>query len=137
MKYILDTNAFSALMKGDATIVDRLAKAGRANVAVPQPVLAEIAYGIARLPASRRRTTLAGRADLLKKELARVSWTDDVSEAFGEIKASLEKQGTRLEDIDVAIAAHALATDAVLVTTDRDHMTRVPGVTIEDWRTAP
>ena len=137
MKYILDTNAFSALMKGDATTVDRLAKAGRANVAVPQPVLAEIAYGIARLPASRRRTTLAGRADLLKKELARVSWTDDVSEAFGEIKASLEKQGTRLEDIDVAIAAHALATDAVLVTTDRDHMTRVPGVTIEDWRTAP
>lgn len=137
MKYILDTNAFSALMKGDATTVDRLAKAGRANVAVPQPVLAEIAYGIARLPASRRRTTLAGRADLLKKELARVSWTDDVSEAFGEIKASLEKQGTRLEDIDVAIAAHALATDAVLVTTDRDHMTRVPGVTIEDWRTTP
>lgn len=137
MKYILDTNAFSALMKGDATTIDRLAKAGRANVAVPQPVLAEIAYGIARLPASRRRTTLAGRADLLRKELARVSWTDDVSEAFGEIKASLEKQGTRLEDIDVAIAAHALATDAVLVTTDRDHMTRVPGVTIEDWRTAP
>jgi len=137
VKYVLDTNTFSALRKGHAAVVSRLAVAGRANVAVPQPVLAEIAYGIARLPASRRRAMLTARADLLKRELSRVAWTDDVSQAFGVIKASLERLGTRVEDIDVAIAAHAVATDAVLVTTDRDHMTRMPGVTVEDWRNAP
>lgn len=136
MKYILDTNAFSALMKGDPAAISRLVKAGRANVAVPQPVLAEIAYGIARLPASRRRASLALRADLLKRELTRAVWTDDVSQAFGTIKASLERHGARIEDIDVAIAAHALAVEAVLATTDRDHMDRVPGVTVEDWRSS-
>lgn len=134
MKYVLDTYTFSALMKGDAAVVNRLASAGRTNVAVPQPVLAEIAYGIARLPASRRRAMLTDRAGLLKRELARLPWTDAVSHAFGQIKESLERQGLRIEDIDVAIAAHALATNAVLVTTDRDHMTRIPDLTVQNWR---
>ena len=132
MKYVLDTNAFSALMKGDPAVVDRLAEAGRANVGVPQPVLAEIAYGLARLPASRRRAALTSRAELLRRELTRVAWTDEVSEAFGKIKASLERQGARIEDMDIAVAAHAMAADAVLVTND-SHMDRVPDVSIETW----
>ena len=32
-----------------------------------------------------------------------------------------------------AIAAHALALDATLVTANVDHMLRVPGLLIEDW----
>ena len=55
MKYILDTNAVSALMKGDAQIIERLKRVGKQDVGVPQPVLAEIAYGIERLPRSRRQ----------------------------------------------------------------------------------
>ena len=49
------------------------------------------------------------------------------------IKASLERRGMRIEDIDGAIAAHARALDATLVTANLDHMTRVPGLQIEDW----
>jgi tRNA(fMet)-specific endonuclease VapC len=133
VKYVLDTNAFSALMKGEAAVVDRLARCGRADVGVPQPVLAEIAYGLARLPVSRRRSALLSRLELLKRELARVNWTDAVSDAYGRIKAALERRGQRIEDLDAAIAAHALANDAVLVTTDAHHMDRVLDVVIEDW----
>ncbi len=60
MTFILDTNAVSALMKGDAATVARLAETNPADVWVPQPVLAEIAYGIERLPRSKRRTRLQG-----------------------------------------------------------------------------
>ena len=35
--------------------------------------------------------------------------------------------------MDAAIAADAFAADAVLVTADRTHMTRIPGVIVEDW----
>lgn len=65
-----------------------------------------------------------------------MTWSDEVSQTFGAIKASLERHGTRIEDIDVAIAAHAVASDAVPVTTDRDHMSRLPGLTVENWRDA-
>jgi tRNA(fMet)-specific endonuclease VapC len=133
VKYILDTNAVSALMRGTPSVVDRLAAVRPGDVSVPQPVLAEIAYGIARLPASRRRDALQARFDLLRVQLRRAEWSDEVSEAFGRIKATLEKQGRGIEDFDAAIAAHALAVGATLVSANVEHMTRVPGVKVEDW----
>jgi tRNA(fMet)-specific endonuclease VapC len=45
----------------------------------------------------------------------------------------LEKRGKQIEDFDAAIAAHALAGDAVLVTANIDDMTRIPGAKVEDW----
>jgi tRNA(fMet)-specific endonuclease VapC len=131
--YILDTNAVSALMKGDPRVVKRLQALNKGDAAIPQPAIAEIAYGIERLPRSKRRAALEGRFDLVRTELARSPWTDAVSERFGLIKATLERKGHRIEDFDAAIAAHALAEGAILVTANLDDMTRVPGLEVEDW----
>lgn len=120
--YVLDTNAVSVLMKGSA-----------ADVTIPQPVIAEIAYGIERLPRSRRRSALQARFDLICSEIPRAEWTDAVSQAYGRIKTALERRGTRIEDFDAAIAAHALAIGATLVTANLDHIARVPGLQTEDW----
>lgn len=131
--YVLDTNTVSALMKGAPRVVDRLQLVDRAQLVVPQPVLAEIVYGIERLPRSKRRTNLHARFELVCLEIARAEWTDKVSQAFGHIKAALERRGERIENFDAAIAAHALALEATLVTANVEHMRRVPGLTIEDW----
>lgn len=133
MTYVLDTNAVSALMKGSAAFVGRLASHEPADVSIPPPVIAEIAFGIERLPRSKRRAVLQSRFDLICSELPRAEWTDAVSHAYGRIKAMLERRGTRIEDFDVAIAAHALACDATLVTANLEHMARVPGLHVEDW----
>jgi tRNA(fMet)-specific endonuclease VapC len=135
VKIVLDTNAVSALMKGDPALIERLRQRSKGEVSVPQPVLAEIAYGIERLPKSKRKQDLQERFDLVRSELARAGWSDEVSECFGRVKAMLEKKGQRIEDFDIAIAAHAMASDAVLVTANLDHMTRIPGLTVEDWST--
>ena len=133
MTYVLDTNAVSALMKGSPAVVDRLAATDRADVALPQPVIAEIAYGIERLPRSARRQALQARFELVCSELQRLEWTDEVSHTYGRIKAALERRGARIEDFDAAIAAHAIALDATLVTANLDHMARIPGLRVEDW----
>ena len=133
MIYVLDTNAVSELMKGSEAFVERLASHSPAEIAIPQPVISEIAYGIERLPRSKRRTALQSRFDLICSEIARAEWTDVVSQAYGRIKATLERRGARIEDFDAAIAAHAFAIGATLVTADLAHMTRVPGIKVEDW----
>ena len=74
MTYVLDTNAVSALMKGDVTVVERLASYVPADVTIPQPVIAEIAYGIEWLPRSRRRRLLQARFDLVCSEIPRTVW---------------------------------------------------------------
>jgi tRNA(fMet)-specific endonuclease VapC len=131
--FVLDTNAFSALMKGDPLVLERLKQKSKEEVSVPQPVLAEVAYGLERLPKSKRKAALQERFELLQAELARSNWSDEVSASFGTIKATLERRGQRIEDFDIAIAAHALARGEVLVTANLDHMARVPGLTVEDW----
>jgi tRNA(fMet)-specific endonuclease VapC len=133
VKYVLDTNAVSALMKGDASVVRQLSRVPRADATVPQPVLAEIAYGIHRLPRSRRREVLQARFDMIREELPRAIWSDEVSDAFGTIKSRLERSGRRIEDFDVAVAAHALAKGAILVTANVQHMGRIPDLETEDW----
>jgi tRNA(fMet)-specific endonuclease VapC len=131
--HVLDTNAVSALMKGTPAVVARLAGEVPGEVAIPQPVVAEIAYGIERLPRSRRREVLTERFDLVCSELPRMEWTDDVSQAYARVRATLERRGMRIEDFDAAIAAHALAGGATLVTSNGRHMTGIPGLRVEDW----
>lgn len=120
-------------MRGDAAAIARLRAVARPDVAIPQPVVAEIQYGLSRLPKSKKRRQLETRWRLFADELPRVAWTEEVSQRFGQCKASLEARGERIEDFDVAIAAHALAHGATLVTADASHMTRVPGLAVEDW----
>jgi tRNA(fMet)-specific endonuclease VapC len=123
----------SALMRGEASVVATLRGKDKQDVAVPQPVMAEIAYGIERLPRSRRKERLRERFAMIREEMTRVPWDDEVSDRFGTAKAALERAGTRLEDFDLAVAAHALASGAVLVTANVRHLGRIPGLSIQDW----
>jgi tRNA(fMet)-specific endonuclease VapC len=100
---------------------------------VPQPVVAEVEYGLARLPRSRRKVLLRDRWSVIERALERVQWTDAVSRRFGELKAELERTGGRLDDFDLAIAAHALDANAILVTSNVRHLSRVPRLELEDW----
>lgn len=133
MSYVLDTNVIAALMRGDERVVERLERVTRPMVGVPEPAWAEIAYGLARMPRSKRRERLTSRFILLRDQLGTVTWSPAVSESFGLLKASLEARGQRLEDFDLAIAAHALAAGATLVTADVRHLTRIPDLTVENW----
>ena len=54
---------------------------------------------------------------------------------FGSTKAALERAGIGLEDMDVAIAAYALALDATLVSDNVAHMSRITDLRLENWRT--
>ena len=133
MTYVLDTNVVSSLMKGEPNVIEHLKRVSRADVSIPQPVVAEIAYGIQRLARSKRKDALTSRFELLKYEIRRALWTDEVSEAFAVVKAVVERRGERIEDFDAAIAAHALGAGCVLVTANLKHMIRVPGLAVEDW----
>ncbi len=133
MKYVLDTNTVSAVMKSDAGVLKRLKESNRRDILVPQPVMAEIAYGIARLPRSRRRHLLEERFGVVAETFERIEWTDAVSTAFGDIKARLERKGRPIEDFDAAIAAHAIANAATLVSANVRHMAGVPNLVLEDW----
>jgi predicted nucleic acid-binding protein len=133
VSYVLDTTIVSALMRSEPAAAARLLRERPADVLVPQPVLAEIHYGLSRLPHSRRRRDLEQRLATLLLGIRRAVWTDDVSRTFGEVKSELEGRGARVEDFDVAIAAHALVERASVATRNVRHFARIRGLHVDDW----
>ncbi len=52
---------------------------------------------------------------------------------YGKIRASLEKKGQVIGNMDMQIAGHALALDVVLVTNNIKEFERVEGLAVENW----
>jgi tRNA(fMet)-specific endonuclease VapC len=102
------------------------------------PVLAEVLYGIARLPdPSARRRLYEGELERWRSVLRWLDWSEEASDLFGREKARLEARGQRIEDMDLAIAAIALAHGHPLATFNARHFGRVAGLTVQDWSRAP
>jgi len=54
-------------------------------------------------------------------------------DATTEIELALRLAGTPIGPNDTAIAGHAIAAGAVLVTNNTREFARVPGLVVEDW----
>jgi predicted nucleic acid-binding protein len=131
---VLDTTAFSALMRGEHGMLDFLRARLPADVAVVPPVVAEIEYGIQRLePGTGKRMLLEERRTALLAEIRVLGWTPEASERFGVLKASLEHQGTPVDDFDIAVAKTATAPGAGVVTASLPHFSRMEGLRCRHW----
>lgn len=127
---VLDTSACAALMRHDPQIEAFLRSLAPGDVALVPPVVAEIEYGIRRLEAgSRKRALLERELTRLLETIQVLEWTGESSVQFGEIKAQLERDGTPIDDMDVAVAAIALSHGAEVVTASLAHFSRIGTLT--------
>jgi predicted nucleic acid-binding protein len=85
------------------------------------PVLAELRYGVERLPEGRRRDRLRASVDRVEAEgyRDRILPLDAAAAAeFGRLTVKREKVGRRISTMDALIAAITLTHGAVLATRD-------------------
>ena len=97
-------------------------------------VKGEILFGVARLPAGKRRRDLEQKANELFAQIPCDPIPENVGDTYAQIKVAAQQQGTSLDECDLWIAATALALDAILVTSDSDYK-RITGLglRLEDW----
>ncbi len=62
-----------------------------------------------------------------------LAWDRAAVDATTEIKVALAAAGTPIGPNDTAIAGHAIAAGAILVTNNTREFARVPGLELEDW----
>ena len=89
------------------------------DVFIPALVLAEIHFGVARLPSGHRRDRLGNAVIELADTLYRgriVPFDERASRAYGSIAAHRRAEGRPIAQMDALIAATALAHDAMLAT---------------------
>jgi len=124
---ILDTNALSAFIDGDAALGARLAAESR--LAIPAIVLGEFLYGIA---GSRLRRSYERWLDDHLPDFEILPVTDATAAAYARVRVALKKGGRPIPANDAWIAALSLQHGLPILTRD-DDFDAVPGVRRETW----
>jgi tRNA(fMet)-specific endonuclease VapC len=130
---MLDTDTASYVIKGRSpTIEARLAAIPPDRVCVSVVTRAELMYGLKRLPLSHRLHL--GVRQFLK--IVRVpAWDAEAADHYADIRYQLTGAGKPIGDLDMMIAAHALALGAVLVTNNTKHFQHVAApLALANWR---
>src|SRR5512132_1307887 len=115
---VLDTNIVAALMADGAEIDPWLMAVPRHELYTTVMTRAEIRYGLARLPAGKRRTDLVKRADDLFRQTQErlLSFDAKAADRYGEVVAIREASGRPISVADAIIASIAWVHHASLAT---------------------
>jgi tRNA(fMet)-specific endonuclease VapC len=133
VRYLLDTNIASYAIKGNVPRVRAaLLSVSMSEIGLSVVTEAELRFGVARKSASAH-LKLAVEEFLLRVEI--LPWDSPAAQHYAGLRAVLEDSGTPMGNMDMMIAAHALATSTVLVTHDRVFH-RVKHLKVEDWTRA-
>ncbi len=123
-KVLLDTNAYTALRRGDEAVLDVLGRAD--TVYMSAIVLGELHAGFkGGSQEARNRKELEEFNSRPTVRILHV--TQETAEVFGTVKHRLKTAGTPIPINDVWIAAQATENGAYLVTYD-EHFNSVPGI---------
>lgn len=134
LTYMLDTNICSFIMREQPeAVLKRLEQAVLHNhrIVVSAITYAEMRFGAIGKKASPRHVQLV---DAFCSRLdAILPWDKTAVDATTVIKAALAAAGTPIGPNDTAIAGHAIAAGAILVTNNTREFERVAGLMLEDW----
>lgn len=132
LRYMLDTNVASYLLRGSSPHLEqRLRRESVDAICISAITRAELRYGVARLlPAATR---LEREVERFLQGITALPWDDAAADAYGPVRATLERAGRPIGALDTQIAAHALIANLTLITHNVDEFRRVAGLRIEDW----
>lgn len=131
MKVMLDTNICIALInQKSAKVLAQLKQYKVGEVCISAVTLAELQYGVAKSKHQHKNAD-ALQQFILPLEVA--AFDESATNAYGELRAYLEMQGTPIGALDMMIAAHALSLNVKLVTSNTKKIKRVLGLNLLDW----
>jgi tRNA(fMet)-specific endonuclease VapC len=131
--YLLDTKTCSYIIRGSRPhLREHLLKVPMAEVGISVVTEAELRFGVARLPHAKR-LSVAVEELLLRVEV--LPWESEAAKHYARVRAALETEAEPIGNLDLMIAAQALAAGVVLVTSEHVFR-RVKGLKIEDWSKA-
>lgn len=120
--YIIKKRPVSAKKQFDKLSMDQ--------VCVSVVTYAELLYG-AEHSASQERNR-ASVNDFIRY-LTVHDWTNEAAEHYSVIRHALDAIGTPIGSMDLMIAAHAKSLNAVLITNNERHFSRVNGLRLVNW----
>lgn len=131
MQFMLDTSICFELLRGRGQrVYARLRDFDADDISISSLTLAELQYGVAKTARPAHHQVLLAQ---FCAPLAILPFDNLAAEAYGEVRARLERAGTPIGALDTLIAAHALSRQLTVVTSNEREFRRVGGLGVENW----
>ncbi|RJT26216.1 type II toxin-antitoxin system VapC family toxin [Buttiauxella izardii] len=128
MVWMLDTNTVSYFLRQNPQVLARMSKVPPSDIVISSITEAELLFGVAKRQNKALKMAVMGFLDAVSV----YHWDSVAAEAYGKLRASMEKKGQVMGALDMLIAAHALSEKTTIVTSDRAFH-NIVGLRAEDW----
>jgi tRNA(fMet)-specific endonuclease VapC len=128
---MLDTNICIYIARHEPPAVRaRFERLQPGQVVMSAVTYGELQYGASK--SSRRESALSHLAELVQ-DVPVENLDSKAAEAYGEIRATLERHGRVIGNNDLWIGAHAMALGVTLATNNEREFKRIAGLSVENW----
>ena len=111
-------------------VLERFRSHSVGDIGVSSITVAELQYGIQKSQHPEQNQQALER---FLMPLVIADFDEKAAAVYGDIRATLETQGTPIGALDILIAAHALSLNITLVTNNIREFARVPGIQLVNW----
>ncbi|HDN2510478.1 TPA: tRNA(fMet)-specific endonuclease VapC [Providencia rettgeri] len=130
IKYLLDTNIVIFTIKRRPESLLPKFNQYASQLAISSITLAELVFGAEKSMNPAKNLSVV--SDFVSRLMV-LPYDDLAALHYGDIRASLERQGRRIGENDLHIAAHARSKGLIVVTNNTREFERVDGLRLEDW----
>lgn len=128
--FMLDTDICSYIIKANPlSVTQRFERMPSGAICISAITRAELLYGIIKTPSKK----IGEKLEAFLRILRIIDFDASAAEHYAKIKATLENKGTPIGNMDMLIAACALACGATLVTNNQKHFSQIRGLKTENW----
>lgn len=129
--YLLDSNiCIYVINRKSREIVEHIKKLKPTEVKLSAISLGELEYGVSK-SSDRNKNRMA--LFLFASGFDIIEFNDYDAEAYGIIRADLERKGKIIGPYDMQIAAQAITRDLILVTNNIKEFSRIPNLKYDNW----
>jgi len=116
MRYLLDTNTVSHLIKRHPQAIQSLLAVPMHSMGISAITAGELAFGLAKRPEA---VALRAAVHEFLRRVDVLPWDAAVAQTYGQLRAQVQSEGIGLSALDMQIAAHAVHVQAILVSSDQ------------------
>ena len=127
--YMLDTDICSYIIRNQRELADVFIKHQHNDICISVITYAELLYGVKKSSSQRVEKEVKRFLPLVRVQ----DWCETAARHYAGVKDFLTKKGLPIGNMDILIAAAAMAADAQLVTNNKKHFEKIEGLKIADW----
>jgi tRNA(fMet)-specific endonuclease VapC len=132
MNYLIDTDILIYSLKNINNVNKKFIERRNSPKSISVITYGELIYGAKK---SKNVESNLAKIHRIAEIFPIIEISTSIIETYGELKASLEKSGNIINDMDLLIASTAITHNFILVTNNEKHFKRIDALEIENWST--